>query len=68
MFDAWIRPLTLEKFERNEIQLGTSKSFMRNWVANHYVVRIERALRAEGAEPQSISVVLAQPKPARKRQ
>ena len=24
---------------------------MRNWVANHYVARIERAFRAEGAEP-----------------
>ncbi|HEY0107346.1 MAG TPA: chromosomal replication initiator protein DnaA [Rhizomicrobium sp.] len=63
VFDAWIGPLTLDGFERDEIRIGTTKSFIRNWVAERYVARIERALRAEGAEAASISVVLSIPKP-----
>jgi len=63
VYDAWIGPLTLDGFERDEIKIGTTKSFIRNWVAERYVPRIERALRAEGAEPQSIAIVLAPSKP-----
>ncbi len=63
VFDAWIGPLTLEGFEKDELRVGAAKPFVRNWVANHYVTRIERALRAEGREPQSITIVLAQSKP-----
>ena len=63
VFDAWIGPLTLESFEKDDVRIGAAKPFLRNWVANHYVARIERALRAEGADPQSISIVLAQAKP-----
>ncbi len=63
VFDAWIGPLTLESFDSDEIRIGATKPFVRNWVANHHVARIERALRAEGAEPVSISIVLSAPKP-----
>ncbi|HUO01743.1 MAG TPA: chromosomal replication initiator protein DnaA [Rhizomicrobium sp.] len=64
VFEAWIGPLSLESFEHDELKIGAAKPFVRNWVANHYVARIERAFRAEGAEPQSISIVIAsQPAP-----
>jgi chromosomal replication initiator protein len=63
-FDAWIGPLTLEAYDRDEVRLGTAKSFMCNWVTERYVGRIERALRAEGANPASISVVVSKPRPA----
>lgn len=59
VFEAWIGPLSLESFERDELKIGATKPFVRNWVANHYVARIERAFRAEGAEPHSISIVIA---------
>src|ERR1700744_5160583 len=59
VFDAWIGPLSLESHERDELKIGATKPFVRNWVANHYVARIERAFRAEGAEPHSISIVIA---------
>src|SRR6185437_1766965 len=59
VFDAWIGPLSLESFERDELKIGAAKPFVRNWVANHYVARIERAFRAEGAEPASISIVIS---------
>jgi len=59
VFEAWIGPLSLESFERDELKIGATKPFVRNWVANHYVARIERAFRAEGAEPQSISIVVS---------
>ena len=63
VFDAWIGPLTLDGFEKDEVRVGTSKSFIRNWVSERYVARIERALRAEGVEPVSLSIVLSIPQP-----
>jgi chromosomal replication initiator protein len=63
VFDAWIGPLTLDNWDRDELQIGAAKPFVRNWVSNHYVARIERALRAEGSDPASISIVLSVPKP-----
>jgi len=61
VFEAWILPLTLEGFERNEVRLGTPKAFMCNWVTERYMAKIERAIRAEGAVPSSISVVVSRP-------
>jgi chromosomal replication initiator protein len=63
VFDAWIGPLTLEGFDKDVLRIGTAKPFVRNWVANHYMQRIERAFVAEGAEPASFSVVVTPPKP-----
>src|SRR6185437_3772891 len=59
VFEAWIGPLSLEGFERDELRIGAVKPFVRNWVANHYVARIERAFKAEGAEPASLSIVVS---------
>src|ERR1700757_447650 len=64
VFEAWIGPLSLESFDRDELKVGAAKPFVRNWVANHYVARIERAFRAEGAEPVSISIVVSAAEPA----
>jgi chromosomal replication initiator protein len=61
VFDAWIAPLVLMSFDRNEISLGAPKPFHRNWVANQYTARIERALRAEGANPASLTIALSAP-------
>src|SRR5215475_10274904 len=63
VFDAWIGPLTLVSSDGDEITVGAVKPFVRNWVANHYVARIERAFRAEGIEQASVSVVLVPEKP-----
>jgi chromosomal replication initiator protein len=63
VFDAWIGPLTLDSWDSDELQIGASKPFVRNWVSNHYVARIERALRAEGGDPTTISIVLSVAKP-----
>jgi chromosomal replication initiator protein len=56
-FDAWIAPLTLESADNGDLKIGATKAFARNWVANHYAQRIERALQAEGGNPSSISIV-----------
>jgi chromosomal replication initiator protein len=64
VFDAWIGPLTLNGFENDEIRIGATKPFLRNWVASRYVTRIERALQAEGTEPVSISIVLTEVPPS----
>jgi chromosomal replication initiator protein len=59
VFDAWISSLSLVEFAHGEIKIGAPRPFARNWVANQYASRIERALRAEGGEPSSVSIVLA---------
>ena len=64
VFEAWIGPLSLESHDRDELKVGAAKPFVRNWVANHYVARIERAFRAEGTEPVSISIVVSAAEPA----
>ena len=72
VFEAWIAPLSLisdeDEVRRSpqelELKIGAPKPFVRNWVANHYAARIERALHAEGFEFASLSVVLAEPKPS----
>src|ERR1041385_8144779 len=61
VFDAWIGALQLLSMEKGDIKIGAPKPFVRNWVANHYMARIERALRAEGSDPRSVSIVLAPP-------
>ncbi len=58
IFDAWISPLTLEGWDKDDLKIGAAKAFVRNWVANHYVARIERAFRAEGSEPASLTIVV----------
>jgi len=63
VFDTWISPLVLVDFTEGELKIGAPRPFARNWVANQYQARIERAVRAEGAEPQSLSIVLAPQKP-----
>ncbi|MGH6872788.1 MAG: chromosomal replication initiator protein DnaA [Rhizomicrobium sp.] len=64
VFDAWISPLVLVSFDKDEIRLAAPKPFHRNWVANQYMPRIERALRSEGGEPASLSIVLNTASPA----
>jgi chromosomal replication initiator protein len=59
IFDAWIAPLTLESWDQDDLKIGAAKPFVRNWVANHYIARIERAFRLENAEPASIAIVVA---------
>ena len=59
VFEAWIGPLSLESFDHDELKIGAAKPFVRNWVANHYVGRIEKAFAAEGFHPASLSIVIS---------
>lgn len=63
IFDAWIAPLALVSAEKGDVRIGAPKPFARNYVINHYSARIERALRAEGGEPNSLTIVLSPSKP-----
>src|SRR5437588_8719021 len=64
VFDAWLGKLTLLDFEGNEIRFGASKPFVRNWIQNNYSGRLEKALRAEGGNPRSITIVVTERAPA----
>jgi chromosomal replication initiator protein len=61
VFEAWINPLSLESFDADELKIGATKPFVRNWVANHYVSRIENAFVAEGFRPVSLAIVMTPP-------
>jgi chromosomal replication initiator protein len=61
IYEAWIRPLTLESCDNSALRIGTTLSFMRDRVAERYAGRIERALQAAGAHPSSVSIVLVKP-------
>jgi len=63
VFDAWIAPLSFVNAANGEVKIGAVKPFARNWVSSHYSARIERALKAEGGQPSSLSIVLSEPKP-----
>jgi chromosomal replication initiator protein len=59
VFDAWIGPLNLESFDADELKIGAARPVVRNWVANHYVGRIEKAFLAEGFRPVSLAIVIS---------
>ena len=64
-FDAWIAPLTLISANKDEVKLGAPKMFHRNWVATKHLRRIELALKQEGGNLVSVTLVVAQqPAPA----
>jgi len=63
VFDAWIGPLNLESCDADELKIGAARPVVRNWVANHYVGRIEKAFLAEGFRPVSLAIVIS-PAPA----
>src|ERR1700761_7130847 len=59
VFDAWIGPLSLESWDGDDLKIGAAKPFVRNWVANHYVARLEKAFRVEGFAPAGLSIVVS---------
>jgi len=61
VFDAWLGKLTLVDFANGEIRFGAPKPFVRNWIQNNYASRLEKALRAEGGNPRSITIAVAEP-------
>ena len=59
VYNVWLAQLSLLSFDRSVLKIAAPRMFVRDWVANQYISRIERACRAEGAEPASVSIVLA---------
>src|SRR5207237_9682745 len=63
VFEAWLGKLTLVDFANSDIRFSAAKPFVRNWIQNNYSGRLEKALRAEGGNPRSITIVVTEPKP-----
>lgn len=63
IFDAWIAPLSLQGWDKDEVRISAPKQFMRNYVSNHHLTRIERALRAEGVAVPAVAITLTETKP-----
>lgn len=64
LFDAWIRPLSFVSAEKGEVKIGALSRFARDWVASHYVQRLERVLSEESSQSVTVTVVVAPQRPA----
>src|SRR5579862_799019 len=61
VFDAWLGKLTLMDFGNGDLRFAAPRPFVRNWIQNNYANRLEKALRAEGGNPHSVTFVVADP-------
>lgn len=64
-FNTWFADLALLDCANGEIRFGAPKPFVRNWICNHHAGRLEKALRAAGGIPASITIVVERPDPPR---
>ncbi|MGN6516781.1 MAG: chromosomal replication initiator protein DnaA [Rhizomicrobium sp.] len=64
LFDAWIRPLSFVSAEQSEVKIGALSRFARDWVASHYLQRLERALCGESNLTVTVTVVVTSQRPA----
>jgi len=60
VFEAWIGPLSLESCDKDELKIGATKPFVAQLGRQPLCSPVSSALsRAEGAEPVSLSIVMA---------
>jgi chromosomal replication initiator protein len=58
-FRSWLEPLSLVGFDDGEVTLATPARYMRDWILNHYLDRIQALWCAENATITSIELVIA---------
>ena len=64
-FKSWLKPLTLLGASEGEIRISAPTRFVRDWIVDHYVDRIQALWRGENPAVRSIVI---QVDPARFRQ
>lgn len=57
-YTSWIKHLALNEQKGSEVILSVPTRFIREWIVNHYIDRIEQFWREENASVQSVSVVV----------
>lgn len=59
IFDTWIAPLSLARVAEGHVILSAPRRLVRDYVASHYVTRIERSFTALAPEFVSLEIVVA---------
>ena len=62
-FASWLAPLVLVGFEDDQVTLGVTTRFLRDWIASHYAHRIAALWTHERSGIQSVQIVIHAPPP-----
>lgn len=60
VFRSWLKPLTLQAFYHNTLEVSVPTRFIRDWIQNHYAVRILEMCRTVEADIQRLELVVVQ--------
>ena len=60
VFRSWLKPLQLQAFYHNTLEVSVPTRFIRDWIQNHYAVRILEMCRTQSDDIQRIEFVVAQ--------
>jgi len=60
VFRSWLKPLQLQAYYHNTLEVSVPTRFIRDWIQNHYAVRILEMCRVRSADIQRIEFVVAQ--------
>jgi chromosomal replication initiator protein len=58
-FARWLAPLTPQHLEDGAVSMAVPTKFLKNWVASHYVDRIQRLWSGENPDVARIEIVVA---------
>ena len=62
-FASWLAPLVLVGFADDQITLGVTTRFLRDWIASHYAHRIAALWAHERSGIQNVEIVIHAPPP-----
>ncbi len=60
VFRSWLKPLQLQAYYHNTLEVSVPTRFIRDWIQNNYALRILEMCRKEQADLQRIEFVVAQ--------
>ena len=60
VFRSWLKPLQLQAFYHNTLEVSVPTRFIRDWIQNHYALRILEMCQVHDKEIQRIEFVVAQ--------
>ncbi len=60
VFDAWFRPVSVERFEKDTMFLKVPNKFFKEWLSDNYLVLIQEALFIEARRPIAVEFVVSE--------
>ena len=60
VFRSWLKPLTLQAYYHNTLEVSVPTRFIRDWIQNHYAGRILEMCQAQNRDVQRVEFVVAQ--------